>query len=90
MIVDDNHDMRRYIRSLLKKDYKLLEAENGLKALEVIKKHSVDLIISDLLMPEMDGLELSKRVKENLETSHIPFLILTAVRSEENEKFVIR
>lgn len=86
MIVDDNRDMRRYIRSLLKKDYKLLEAENGVKALEVIKKHSVDLIISDLLMPEMDGLELSKRVKENLETSHIPFLILTAVRSEENEK----
>lgn len=86
LIVDDNHDMRRYIRSLLKKDYKLLEAENGVKALEVIKKHSVDLIISDLLMPEMDGLELSKRVKENLETSHIPFLILTAVRSEENEK----
>lgn len=86
LIVDDNSDMRRYIRSLLKKDYKLLEAENGVKALEVIKKHSVDLIISDLLMPEMDGLELSKRVKENLETSHIPFLILTAVRSEENER----
>lgn len=44
------------------------------------------MIISDLLMPEMDGLELSKRVKANLETSHIPFLILTAVCSEENEK----
>lgn len=86
LVVDDNSDMRRYIHSLLKKEYKLLEAENGVKALEILKKHSVDLIISDLLMPEMDGLELSKRVKENLETSHIPFLILTAVRSEENEK----
>lgn len=86
LLVDDNSDMRRYIRSLLKKEYRLLEAENGLKALEVLKKHSVDLIISDLLMPAMDGMELSKKVKENLETSHIPFLILTAVRSEENEK----
>lgn len=86
LVVDDNHDMRRYIRSLLKKEYKLLEAENGVEAMKIIEKHQVDLIVSDLLMPEMDGLELSKRVKENLATSHIPFLILTAVHSEENEK----
>lgn len=84
LIVDDNSDMRRYIRSLLKQEYKLLEAENGKKAIEIIESEHVDLIISDLLMPEMDGLELSKRVKANLETSHIPFLILTAVCSEEN------
>ena len=86
LIVDDNSDMRRYICSLLKQEYKLLEAENGKKAIDIIKNEHVDLIISDLLMPEMDGLELSKRVKANLETSHIPFLILTAVCSEENEK----
>lgn len=86
LIVDDNRDMRRYIYSLLKQDYRLLEAENGVKAMEIIRKEHVDLIISDLLMPEMNGLELSKKVKENLETSHIPFLILTAIRSEENEK----
>lgn len=86
LVVDDNHDMRRYIRSLLKNEYKLLEAENGVEAMKIIEKHQVDLIVSDLLMPEMDGLELSKRVKENLATSHIPFLILTAVHSEENEK----
>lgn len=86
LVVDDNRDMRRYIRSLLKKEYKLLEAENGVKAMEILEKQQVDLIVSDLLMPEMDGLELSKRVKENLATSHIPFLILTAVHSEENEK----
>lgn len=86
LVVDDNHDMRRYIRSLLKNEYKLLEAENGVEAMKIIEKHQVDLVVSDLLMPEMDGLELSKRVKENLATSHIPFLILTAVHSEENEK----
>ena len=86
LVVDDNHDMRCYIRSLLKNEYKLLEAENGVEAMKIIEKYQVDLIVSDLLMPEMDGLELSKRVKENLATSHIPFLILTAVHSEENEK----
>ena len=86
LVVDDNRDMRRYICSLLKKEYKLLEAENGVKAMNILEKHHVDLIISDLLMPEMDGMEFSKRVKENLATSHIPFLILTAVHSEENEK----
>lgn len=86
LVVDDNSDMRRYIRSLLRKEYRLLEAENGIKALDIIRKEHIDLIVSDLLMPEMDGLELSRRVKENLETSHIPFLILTAVRSEANEK----
>ena len=63
LIVDDNSDMRRYICSLLKQEYKLLEAENGKKAIDIIKNEHVDLIISDLLMPEMDGLELSKRVK---------------------------
>lgn len=60
LVVDDNHDMRRYIRSLLKNEYKLLEAENGVEAMKIIEKHQVDLIVSDLLMPEMDGLELSK------------------------------
>lgn len=55
LIVDDNSDMRRYIRSLLKQEYKLLEAENGKKAIEIIESEHVDLIISDLLMPEMDG-----------------------------------
>ena len=56
LVVDDNHDMRRYIRSLLKNEYKLLEAENGVEAMKIIEKHQVDLIVSDLLMPEMDGL----------------------------------
>ena len=90
LVVDDNHDMRRYIRSLLQKEYKLLEAENGVKPWRYSKSIMSNLIISDLLMPEMDGLELSKRVKANLETSHIPFLILTAVCSEENEKSAIQ
>lgn len=90
LIVEDNKDMRSYIRTLLEREYCLLEAENGQEALETIQHHNVDLIVSDLMMPVMDGLELSRRIKENLATSHIPFLMLTAIRSEAQEKKVIR
>lgn len=86
LVVEDNKDMRAYIRSLLDKDYRIYEAENGEEALSVVKKHAVDLIISDLMMPVMDGMELSRRIKENLATSHIPFLMLTALRSDVQEK----
>ena len=86
LIVEDNKDMRSYIRTLLEREYCLFEAENGQEALETIQHHNVDLIVSDLMMPVMDGLELSRRIKENLATSHIPFLMLTAIRSEAQEK----
>lgn len=86
LIVEDNKDMRSYIRMLLEKYYHLLEAENGQIALETVQHHHVDLIVSDLMMPVMDGMELSRRIKENLATSHIPFLMLTAIRSEAQEK----
>lgn len=86
LIVEDNKDMRSYIRTLLVGDYRLFEAGDGEEALEVVQKESIDLIISDLMMPVMDGMELSRRIKENLATSHIPFLMLTAVRSEVQEK----
>lgn len=86
LIVEDNKDMRSYIRMLLTGNYHLLEAENGEEALGIVQKHTVDLIVSDLMMPVMDGMELSRHIKENLATSHIPFLMLTAVRSEFQEK----
>ncbi|MDO4163370.1 MAG: two-component regulator propeller domain-containing protein [Bacteroides sp.] len=86
LIVEDNKDMRTYISSLLKGKYQLMEAENGEEALELVEKTMPDLIISDLMMPVMDGMELSRRIKENLATSHIPFLMLTALRSDVQEK----
>lgn len=86
LIVEDNRDMRAYIRTLLSPDYRLLEAEDGEKALLIIQKHNIDLIVSDLMMPVMDGMELSARVKENFATSHIPFLMLTAITSEAQQK----
>lgn len=86
LIVEDNKDMRSYIRTLLTADYRLFEAGDGEEALDIIQKHTIDLIVSDLMMPVMDGMELSRRIKENLATSHIPFLMLTALRSDVQEK----
>jgi signal transduction histidine kinase/ligand-binding sensor domain-containing protein/DNA-binding response OmpR family regulator len=86
LIVEDNRDMRSYIRMLLMGDYRLFEAGNGEEALRIVQEHTIDLIVSDLMMPVMDGMELSRHIKENLATSHIPFLMLTAVHSEFQEK----
>ena len=82
LVVEDNRDMCKYVCSLLSPYYNTLEASNGLESLEILEKYNIDFIISDLMMPEMDGLELSKRVKENFTLSHIPFLMLTAKTSE--------
>ena len=86
LVVEDNKDMRAYVCTLLSKEYRVLEAEHGEEALRVVQKHTVDLIVSDLMMPVMDGMELSRRIKDNLLTSHIPFLMLTAISSDVQEK----
>lgn len=86
LVAEDNPDMRRYIQSILQKDYQVILVENGIEALNYLNRHEADLIISDLMMPVMDGNELSKQVKANLSTSHIPFLMLTAIHSEQQEK----
>lgn len=83
LIVDDNKDMRTYIRSVLSIEYHILEADGGEAALSSLDQNCVDFIITDLMMPVMNGLEFSKRVKENIGISHIPILILTAKISDE-------
>ena len=83
LVVEDNNDMRAYIRSILEETYHVIEAENGAVALTKLSEYNVDFIISDLMMPVMDGLEFSKKVKENFNISHIPFLMLTAKTSSE-------
>ncbi len=83
LVVEDNRDMCRYVCSLLSPHYNTLEAGNGVEAYKILEHYNVDFIISDLMMPEMDGLELSRKVKENFTLSHIPFLMLTAKTSEK-------
>lgn len=85
LVVEDNKDMCEYIQSILSEQYHVLKAENGKEGLIVLAQNHVDFIISDLMMPVMDGLEFSKKVKENITISHIPILILTALSSPEKK-----
>ena len=78
LIVDDNADIRTYLRTILKGKYQLFEAEDGQKGLEIAKEQVPDLIISDVMMPVMNGLEFCQRIKDDMVTSHIPVILLTA------------
>lgn len=82
LIAEDNEELRSYIASLLTNRYNILTAKNGKIALEIAQKELPDIIISDILMPEMDGKEFCTRIKKDIHTCHIPFIILTALTSE--------
>ncbi len=84
LIVEDNADIRNYIRSILGSEYFIEEAENGAIGLEVASLHDFELIISDIMMPEMDGIEMCRKLKSSIETSHIPIILLTARSEIEN------
>lgn len=83
LIVEDNKDMRDYIRSILTEYYNVLEASNGEEALRVLKTSPVDFVVSDLMMPVMDGMELTNRIRNDFSISHLPVLMLTAKTSDE-------
>lgn len=83
LIVEDDFDIRSYIVKSLSEKFRVLEAPNGEEALSKALKYIPDLILSDTLMPIMDGIEFCKRIKKNDTTSHIPFLFLSAWTSDE-------
>jgi DNA-binding response OmpR family regulator len=85
LIVEDSEDVRIYLTDLLKADYNILLAENGERGLSVAIDKLPDLIISDVMMPEMDGMEFCKRIKSDWQTSHIPVILLTAKASFESK-----
>ncbi|MCQ2249649.1 MAG: response regulator [Bacteroidales bacterium] len=85
LIVDDNEEMRQYVRSVLSDTYSILEARDGNNALQVLKSHMVDLILTDMMMPGMDGMELAKAVRGDINISHIPIIILTAKTSRDTQ-----
>lgn len=76
--VEDNEEFQNFMAGQLKADYRVLKARNGREALDVLAGQTVDLVISDVMMPVMDGLALCKEIKENLRYSHIPVILLTA------------
>jgi signal transduction histidine kinase/ligand-binding sensor domain-containing protein/CheY-like chemotaxis protein/AraC-like DNA-binding protein len=78
LIIEDNPDVVYYLSTLLRSDYHLLTAPNGKKGLELARQEMPQLILCDVMMPEMDGYEVTRGLKENLATSHIPIILLTA------------
>ena len=84
LIIDDNNDIRQYERTLLQDNYFVLEASDGKEGIDVAKKEVPDLVICDVMMPVMDGLEFTEQLKTNTATSHIPVIMLTAKNLEEH------
>lgn len=85
LIVEDDNDLRDFLQSVLQADYRVLTAKNGKSGLQTAVKRIPDFIVSDVMMPEMDGIELLKELKTNLNTSHIPVVLLTAKSRIENK-----
>ncbi|TKG97303.1 hybrid sensor histidine kinase/response regulator [Puteibacter caeruleilacunae] len=85
LAVEDNPEILNYLHNLLGADYQVCKAENGKEGIEKAIQLIPDLIISDILMPEMDGYELCRTLKGNIRTSHIPIILLTAKSSEESQ-----
>lgn len=85
LIIDDNQDVRNYIRFLLQQQYDIVEAENGLEGVRLALKYVPDAIICDVMMPVMDGMECCRKLKTEMQTSHIPVIMLTAYTMDEQK-----
>ncbi len=85
LVVEDHADMRHYIRSILQSHYQVQEAANGVIGLQMSREGLPDLIISDVMMPQMDGYQLCEKIKTNELTSHIPIILLTAKADRQSK-----
>ncbi|WP_321332565.1 two-component regulator propeller domain-containing protein [uncultured Bacteroides sp.] len=84
LVLEDNLDLLQLMVKLLGREYNVFTGENGKEGIEIIENEDIDLVVSDIMMPEMDGIELCKYVKSKLEFSHIPVILLTAKNTEED------
>jgi ligand-binding sensor domain-containing protein/signal transduction histidine kinase/DNA-binding response OmpR family regulator len=85
LLVEDNREILGFIQKELSPSYNIIRAYNGLEALELLQKEIVHLVISDIMMPVMDGIELSKKMKSDIQFSHIPIILLTAKNSIQSK-----
>ena len=83
LVVEDDHDLRKYLKNILMRDYIVLEANNGNEGINTTLKEIPDIIITDVMMPELDGIEMCKKIKKNVLISHIPVLMLTAKTGDD-------
>ncbi len=83
LVIDDNPEMRWFLKDILSEEYSITVAEDGQKGLDMLKKKAPDLIITDIMMPNMDGITLTRQIKENKHTMHIPLVILSAKNANE-------
>lgn len=90
LIVEDNVELLMLMKQLLQQHYHVLTASNGVEALQVVQAHDIDLIVSDVMMPEMDGNELTTRLKQDPDYSHLPIILLTAKTQEEDRNESLR
>ena len=86
LVVEDNDDIRQYIADSMGDDYRIIQAENGYEGTMLAMEQIPDIIVSDIMMPKMNGIELTCRVKEDIRTSHIPVILLTAKDSIEDKE----
>lgn len=84
LIAEDNEQFRNFMKDLLKNDYGILTAADGKEGLDMARDYNPDLIISDVMMPNMDGYEFCRAIKTDMKCSHIPFILLTAKNSSES------
>lgn len=84
LLVEDNEELLSIMRKIFARSYHVLSAHNGVEALDAVEKNDIDLIVSDVMMPEMDGLELCRTLKSSIKTSHIPVILLTAKNRSED------
>ena len=85
LVIDDNQDIRNYVRSVLQDEYKIVEATNGQEGIQQAMKYVPDVIICDVMMPIMDGMECCRHLKSEIQTSHIPVIMLTAYAADEQK-----
>lgn len=84
LVIEDNEELLQLMTRLLSREYNIFTAQNGKEGIAIVENEDVDLIVSDIMMPEMDGIEFCKHLKSNFETCHIPLILLTAKNKEED------
>lgn len=89
LIVEDDEEVRIYLNNNLKENFNILVATNGKEALEIIQKHEISLVLSDVMMPEMNGFELCRLIKSDISCSHIPVILLTALSDSRQRNFAL-